>query len=231
MASRRAGKSSAGGRSPVSILLITSWDTNAASRAGKGGRPLLVVLDCKGARDTRKKAGRTRRLLYGVGARRVAIWPDEASLSIWDLPPSDLAVLLYQMIESGTGAAAYYADMLYACVVLAVTAPCGPPYNTASFLDRLDAKWLQSAWGDGRHPRQAAQARAASKHLRDIQLRYATLLDQLGPALDGPGTLAEADAWYFILEGTREPSVAEAQAMAITELAARAATALDGRRR
>ncbi len=27
---------------------------------------------------------------------------------------------------------------------------------------------------------------------------------QLGPALDGPGTLAGADAWYFILEGTRE---------------------------
>jgi hypothetical protein len=150
---------------------------------------------------------------------------------MWDLPPQDLAVLLYQMIESGTGAAAYYADMLYACVVLAVTAPVGPPFNTASFLDRLDTKWLQHAWGDGRHPRQFEQARAAAKHLRDIQLRYATLLDRLGPALDGPGRLDEADAWYFILEGTREPSVAEAQAMAITELAARAATALEGEQR
>jgi DNA-binding MarR family transcriptional regulator len=59
----------------------------------------------------------------------------------------------------------------------------------------------------------------------DIQLRFATLLGRLGPALDGPGTLADADAWYFILEGTREPSVAEAQAMAVTELAARAAAA------
>src|SRR4029077_6269669 len=34
--------------------------------------------------------------------------------------------------------------------------------------------------------------------------------------------------WYCILEGTSEPSVAEAQAMALTELAARAATAPDG---
>ncbi|MGH3180948.1 MAG: hypothetical protein ACRDOE_03450, partial [Streptosporangiaceae bacterium] len=34
-------------------------------------------------------------------------------------------------------------------------------------------------------------------------------------------------AWYCILEGTREPSVAEAQAMAITELTAHAATSLD----
>jgi hypothetical protein len=225
--------STGSGKTNLMIRLWAGWFTAAlqAWRAGKGGRPLLVVLDCKGGRDARKKAERTRRLLYGAGARRVAIWPDEARLSIWDLPPADLAVLLYQMIESGTGAAAYYADMLYACVVLAVTAPPGPPYNTASFLDRLDAKWLQHAWDDGRHPRQAEQARAAAKHLRDIQLRYATLLDRLGPALDGPGRLDEADAWYFILEGTREPSVAEAQAMAVTELAARAATALDGEQR
>ena len=225
--------STGSGKTNLMIRLWAGWfaGTLQASRAGNGGRPLLVVLDCKGGRDARRKAERTRRLLYAAGARRVAIWPDEARLSMWDLPPGDLAVLLYQMIESGTGAAAYYADMLYACVVLAVTAPPGPPFNTASFLDRLDAKWLQHAWGDGRHPRQVEQARAAAGHLRDIQLRYATLLDRLGPALDGPGRLDEADAWYFILEGTREPSVAEAQAMAITELAARGATALDGEQR
>jgi hypothetical protein len=40
---------------------------------------------------------------------------------------------------------------------------------------------------------------------RRHQRRYATLLGRLGPALDGPGTLADANAWYFILEGTREP--------------------------
>ena len=225
--------STGSGKTNLMIRLWAGWITATlqASRAGNGGRPLLVVLDCKGGRDARRKAERTRRLLYAAGAHRVAIWPDEARLSMWDLPPQDLAVLLYQMIESGTGAAAYYADMLYACVVLAVTAPPGPPYNTASFLDRLDTKWLQHAWGDGRHPRQFEQARAAAKHLRDIQLRYATLLDRLGPALDGPGRLDEADAWYFIMEGTREPSVAETQAMAITELAARTATALDGEQR
>ncbi len=124
-------------------------------------------------------------------------------------------MLLYQMIDTGTGAAAYYADVLQAVLTLAVMAPCGPPLNTAAFLDRLDSKWLQHAWGDGRYPGHAERARAAAKHLPDIQLRYATLLGRLGPALDGLGTLAEADAWYFILEGTREPSVAEAQAMAL----------------
>jgi hypothetical protein len=128
------------------------------------------------------------------------------------------------MIETGDGAAAYYADIMQAVLTLAVTVPTGPPLNAAAFLDRLDARWLQKAWEDGRHPEQAARVRAAARHLPDIQLRFATLLDRLGPALDGPGTLGDADAWYFILEGTREPSVAEAQAMALTELAAHAAT-------
>ena len=35
--------------------------------------------------------------------------------------PQDLAVLLYQMIDTGTGAAAYYADILQAVLMLAVT--------------------------------------------------------------------------------------------------------------
>jgi hypothetical protein len=221
------------GKTNLMIRLWSGWFTDALDRffAGKGNRPLLIVLDCKGGRDARKKAARTRRLMSGAGARRVAIWPDEARLSIWNLPAPDLAVLLYQMIETGTGNAAYYADILYAVTVLAVTAPSGPPDSAATFLGRLDERWLQAAWDDGRHPVQAARVRAATRHLADIQLRYATLLDRLGPAFDGPGTLDGADVWYFILEGTREPSVAEAQALAITELAARAATQPGGPQR
>jgi len=218
------------GKTNLMIRLWAGWfaATLAAARAGRGNWPLLIVLDGKGGRDARVKAGRTRRLLYGAGARQVAIWPDEARLSLWDLPAADLAVLLYQMIESGTGAAAYYADILQAVLTLAVGAPGGAPLSTAAFLDRLDARWLQAAWDPARYPAEAARARSAARHLPDIQLRYATLLARLGPALDGPGSLAEADAWYFILEGTREPSVAETQAMAITELAAHAATSLHG---
>jgi hypothetical protein len=214
------------GKTNLMIRLWAGWfaATLRAAGAGRGSPPLLVVLDCKGGRDARRKADRTRRLLYDAGARRVAIWPDDARLSLWDLPAQDLAVLLYQMIDTGTGAAAYYADIMQAVLTLTVSAPGGPPLNATGFLDRLDAKWLARAWNDGRHPREAGLAHAAAKHLPDIQIRFATLLERLGPALDGPGTLADADAWYFILEGTREPSVAQAQAMALTELAAHAAT-------
>jgi len=217
------------GKTNLMMRLWAGWFAAAAAAAraaaaGRGRPPLLIVLDCKGGADARVKAARTWRLLHGAGARRVAIWPDEARLSLWDLPPYDLAVLLFQMIESGDGAAAYYADIMQAVLILAVTAPCGPPAAGADFLARLDARWLASAWDDGLHPGEVQRIKGAARHLPDIQLRFATLLGRLGPALDGPGNLRDADAWYFILEGTSQKSVAEAQAMAITELAAHAAT-------
>ena len=55
--------------------------------AGRGPRPLLVVLDCKGGADSRRIADRARRVLRAAGAASTAIWPDEASLSLWALPP------------------------------------------------------------------------------------------------------------------------------------------------
>ena len=49
--------------------------------------------------------------------------------------------------------------------------------------------WLEAAYGDGLHDAALSRIRAAKPHLGDIQLRYATLLGRLGPALDGPGAL------------------------------------------
>jgi GTPase SAR1 family protein len=55
------------GKTNLMIRLWAGWFTAtlAAARAGTGHRPLLIVLDCKGGRDARLKADRTRRLLYG----------------------------------------------------------------------------------------------------------------------------------------------------------------------
>ena len=95
--------SSGSGKTNLMMRLWAGWyaAAHAASVRREGNRPLLVVLDCKGGPDARVKAERTRRLLHGVGARRVAIWPDDARLCLWDLPPRDLGVLLLQMIETG----------------------------------------------------------------------------------------------------------------------------------
>jgi hypothetical protein len=225
--------SSGSGKTNLMMRLWAGWyaATLATYLRREGDRPLLIVLDCKGGPDARTKAERSRRLLHGVGARRVAIWPDEARLSLWDLPPRDLGVLLLQMIETGAGAAAFYADIMQTVVNLALAAPGGPPAGAASFLDRLDTAWLEQAYGDGAHEAALIRIRAARPHTGNIQLRFATLFGRLGPALDGPGSLQGADVWYCILEGTREPSVAETQAMALTELVAHAATDQSSERR
>jgi hypothetical protein len=188
--------------------------------AGAGHRPLLVVLDCKGGADSRRVGDRARRVLREAGARSTAIWPDEASLSLWELPPRQLTTTLVDMIEHGTGAAAYYADVMEAVVALAVDPPGGPPASAADFLTRLDAGWLAAAYAgspDGQH---AALLRSAAAHVSDIALRFRTLFRRLGEGLDGPGGFGDADAWYCILEGTSEIAVAEAQARALVDILA-----------
>jgi hypothetical protein len=146
----------------------------------------------------------------------VAVWPDAAALSLWDLPPGQLVTTLVDLIEHGTGGAAYYADVMEAVVALAVGAPGGPPASTAGFLSRLDAGWLETA--NAGSAEQLLTVRSAARQLGDIALRFRAVFRRLGAGLDGPGDLGAADAWYCILEGTAEVAVAEAQARALVDL-------------
>ncbi len=100
-------------------LLLRLWAGFMAAglrryAGGTANRPLLVVLDCKGGASSRKVADRARRVLRDAGARSTAIWPDEASLSLWALPPDRLVTTLLDLIEHGTGGAAYYTDAMCA---------------------------------------------------------------------------------------------------------------------
>jgi len=183
-------------------------------------RPLLVVLDCKGGASSRKVADRTRRVLRDAGARSTAIWPDEASLSLWTLPPDRLVTTLLDLIEHGSGGAAFYTDVMEALVALAVGAPCGPPASAADFLARLDADWLAAVYGASGDGEAVATIRSGKKAFEDVRLRFRALWRRLGAGLDGGATFADADAWYCVLEGTTEAAVAEAQARALTDLLA-----------
>jgi hypothetical protein len=185
-----------------------------------GQRPLLVVLDCKGGASSRKVADRTRRVLRDAGARSTAIWPDEASLSLWALPPDRLVTTLLDLIEHGTGGAAFYTDVMEALVALAVCAPCGPPAGSADFLARLDADWLAAVYGANGDGEAVATIRSGKRAFEDVRLRFRALWRRLGAGLDGGSSFTDADAWYCVLEGTAETSVAEAQARALTDLLA-----------
>jgi hypothetical protein len=220
------------GKTTLLLRLWAAFMATAMRRhaAGQGRPPLLVVLDCKGGADARRVADRTRRVLRGAGARRTAVWPDDARLSIWSLPPRQLVTTLVDLVEHGSGGAAYYADVLDAIVSLAVSAPCGPPASGPDFLSRLDAGWLTRAWlPAGRGP-ELELIRSSARQVADVALRYRTLFRRLGAGLDGPGDLDDADAWYCILEGTAEVAVAEAQARALIDLLAAYITSGPARR-
>src|SRR5215475_5984070 len=214
-------------------LLLRLWAGFMATglrryAAGTANRPLLVVLDCKGGASSRKVADRTRRVLRDAGARSTAIWPDEAALSLWALPADRLVTTLLDLIEHGTGGAAYYTDVMEAIVWLAVGAPCGPPTSAADFLARLDADWLSASYAASGDGAAVATIRSGKKAFDDVKLRFRALWRRLGPGLDGGSSFADADAWYCVLEGTAEVAVAEAQARAVTDLLAHYAVA--GRR-
>jgi hypothetical protein len=210
------------GKTTLLLRLWAAFMATAMRRhaAGRGRPPLLVVLDCKGGGDARKIAERARRVLREAGARRTAVWPDEAALSLWVLPPRQLITTLVDLVEHGTGGAAYYRDVLDAVVALAVFAPAGPPGGSEDFLARLDAGWLTLAYQSAGDVSALELIRSAGRQVGEVALRYRTLFRRLGAGLDGPGELADADAWYCILEGTSEVAVAEAQARALTDLLA-----------
>ncbi len=124
------------------------------------------------------------------------------------------------LIEHGTGSAAYYADVMEALVSLAVEAPGGAPLSSGDLLARFEPGWLPAAYASAGTAADHALIRSASRHLGDVALRFRTLFRRLGAGLDGPGGFADADAWYCILEGTDQISVAESQARALVDLLA-----------
>jgi hypothetical protein len=206
------------GKTTLLLRLWAGFMAGALTRqaAGTGRRPLLVVLDCKGGADSRRIANRARRVLRDAGARSTAVWPDDASLCLWDLPPGRLTSTLLDLVEHGTGSAAYYADVMEAIVALAVQAPGGPPAGAADFLSRLDLDWLTAAYAGAAEA--LATLRSGGQLIADVALRFRSLWRRLGPGFDRPGSFADADVWYCILEGTAETLVAEAQARALVDL-------------
>jgi hypothetical protein len=209
-------------------LLLRLWAGFMAEGLRRHQHPLLVVIDCKGGPGSRKVADRVRRVMRDAGARSTSVWPDDTGIWLWQLPAEQLTTTLVDLIEHGTQGAAYYRDVLEAIVSLAVRAPCGPPRSSGEFMDRLSKGWLEQAYAQ--LPRGLTTVRSARKEMfDDVLLRFRTLWRRLGDGFEGQSTFADADAWYFILEGTAETSIAEAQARALVDLLACYAAEAPGR--
>jgi hypothetical protein len=142
------------GKTTLLLRLWTAFMATGLRRhtAGLRAPPLMVVLDCKGGADARRVADRFRPVLRQAGARSTAIWPDEASLSLWTLPARQLTTTLVDLIEHGMGSAAYYADVMEVLIALAVEAPCGPPASSGDLLGRLEPGWLALAYASSGRP-------------------------------------------------------------------------------
>jgi len=220
------------GKTTLLLRLWAGFMATGLRRHAKGrcAPPLLVVLDCKGGSDARRTAERFGQALGQAGAGSAAVWPDDASLSLWALPPRQLTTTLVDLIEHGTGSAAYYADVMDALIALAVEAPSGPPDSARDLLARFEPGWLAAAYASVPTAADHVLIRSASRHLTDVSLRLRTLFRRLGSGLDGPGTFGDADAWYCMLEGTDQIPIAEAQARALVDLLAHFAAGGQGQR-
>jgi len=120
------------GKTTLLLRLWAAFMAGGMARHASGAArpPLLVVLDCKGGESSRQVAARARHVLREAGAARVAAWP-QVPLSLWALPPDRLVSTLLDLIEHGTGGAAYYTDVMESLVALAIYAPPGPPASSA----------------------------------------------------------------------------------------------------
>jgi hypothetical protein len=217
------------GKTTALVRLVAGFWAAAGRRFARGAEapPWVVVIDAKGGFDSRDSAQRAREALADAGAGRIAIWPDEVPVSLWGLPPGRLAALLTDMVPAATeGPASFYADVLASVVGLAVHAPPSPPASSGEFLTRLDAGWLTAAYAAD--PARAADVRAAAAHAGEVRLRYRALFGRLGPGFDGTAAVTDFDVLYCIVEGTASVPVGEAQARALTELVADAASSWAG---
>ena len=211
------------GKTTLLLRLWAGFMAAAQQRyaAGQGPRPLLVVLDCKGGADARRIADRSRRVLREAGARSTAVWPDEARLSLWALPPGQLTTTLVDLIEHGTGAAAYYTDVMEALVALAVEAPRGPPRSAQDLLDRLDAGWLSLAYAaTGQPADQRPDPVGGPACCPTLRCGYRTLFRRLGAGPGRPWRVRRRRRLVLHPGGNAEPAVAEGQARALIDLLA-----------
>lgn len=188
-------------------------------RKKKCGRPLVIMIDCKGGVEAEDDANDWADALYSLGAHpdRVGIWPHADRLDIWQMPAKDMAECLHGLAATDNQ---YYSQLQRTLLSLICEAPEGPPKNSAQFMARLNRAWLERVWS-GRP--EAVQVLEMFTEGRDNVLGSQTalfwnLFRDLGRDLDSGRSLDDFDALYCAIPSVRRPAEAVARSSALLAL-------------
>lgn len=200
-------------------------------RSDRPGRPLAIVIDVKGARDARRTFGKVKAasMAIGIPADRIACWPDDVELSLWQGEAADIATRIEGLVGAGMSsdnvdpAEAYYLQMRKAVIHLVVDAPDpdndledgeAPPRTFFEYLARMNKAELERRWAGYADELAAINAVTASPKnpvLDGERTAMLNLARELGSAFDGDALLTDFDVVYCCLEGITAPLVAQAQ--------------------
>lgn len=194
-----------------------SWQRYAA---GQCGRPLVVMVDCKGGPNAAEDGWAFTDTMTGLGLDpdRVGLWPLETRLDMWRMNPRDLQETLHELAKTDQQ---YYAELQRALLHVVVDAPiAGPPTSSADFLARLHPDWLAQQWQG--HPVELEMVKALQSGrepaLASNLLLYSNLWRDLALDFDSGRPLTDLDALYCVIHGTRRPAEAKARAAALLQI-------------
>ncbi|MFE3078269.1 type IV secretory system conjugative DNA transfer family protein [Nocardia tengchongensis] len=247
-----SGKTTGLERAVISFW-ATAWRRHQQwwrSDRDRPGRPMALILDLKGARDSRSTAARVRKAArnLGIPESRVLIWPDnkDETLSLFcgtaDEQRPRFEALLGVSADNGMSAeAAYYMQMRKTIAHLVVDMPnrdkgLGPGENpvrsSGEFLGRMTEAALRAGWKghDAELSDITAVTTGKSPVLPADRAMCANMFRDMGPAFDGDRSITDYDLVYCCLEGTTAPEVAAAQFRALVALVAGLAAGEDHKR-
>ncbi|MBF6150284.1 hypothetical protein [Nocardia nova] len=205
-------------------------------RSDRTGRPLLIIIDVKGARDARRNAKTLKRAFEAMGGDpdRVAIWPDDGqgnktALRFFGGDARELRARFEGMLGAGMTiegmdpAEAYYIQMRKAVLHLVIDAPNpkedkeageDPPRGFFEYLDRMNQAELVRRWAnypDELGAIKAVTANAKNPILDSERTAMMNLARELGEEFEGEADLTDYDLVYCCLEGITSPLIAQAQ--------------------
>ncbi|MBF6333650.1 hypothetical protein [Nocardia transvalensis] len=234
------------GKTTLLLRALVSWYVTAWLRhrqwwrRPRTGRPLAVLVNCKGGPGARRVTALVVKWFRALGLRddRIGILGEGTNLNLWAADPADIISVLLSMISGGLVPATenerYFHNMRKTLIRLIVTAPakvengkpigCNPPRSSEEFLARFDKDVLALLWGADYWDPDLAWTGVPGVDLEiqstldgeqpvmtSARSEFGDLFYALDGAFDGDADIGSFDLLICNLEGTTHPDRARAQ--------------------